>query len=161
MVNSISSSGSAMSMMRNNAMQRQPPSQGKDAFQASDVDDNGLVSKTELSTLATGIEKITGQTVNVDESISTYDANQDGGLSGEELLSMLDALGFSPPEMTSSDSDDASANRPPPPPPPSSEQAISAYSQNSGDDLMAKLLEFLQQQGDTVSQSYTQVDVVS
>ena len=86
-----------MAMMRSSQMQRQP--QGKDAFQLSDTDGNGLVSSTELETLASGIAKVTGSTINVDEALSSYDADQDGGLSGEELLQMLTGMGFSPPEM--------------------------------------------------------------
>lgn len=158
MINSISSSGSAMSMSQHSATQRQPPPQGKDAFKASDADGNGLVSKTELSTLAAGIEKVTGETINIDNSLSTYDVNQDGGLSGEELLSMLNALGFSPPDMAGSNGGSALEDQPPPPP---SRQAISAYSQNSGDDMMAKLLELLQQQEGAGTEPFTPIDVIS
>ena len=162
MISSISSTSSAMSMMRSNAMQRQPPPQGKDAFQASDVDGNGLVSKTELSTLTAGIEKITGKTISVDDSMSTYDTDQDGSLSGEELLGMMNNLGFSPPQMSNSEASGDSANQPPPPPPPSAKQVTSAYSQNSGsDDMMAKLLQLLQQDTDTTANSFSPISVMS
>ena len=159
MISSISSSSSnTMSMMRSSAMQRQP--QGKDAFQLSDTDGNGLVSSTELETLASGIEKVTGSTMNVDDALSSYDADQDGGLNGEELLQMMTGMGFSPPEMAASE-DGKSSAMPPPPPPPSSEQATSAYSQNSGDDMLAQLLDLLQSQENTDTSTYSSINVTS
>lgn len=158
MINSISSSSNAMSMMRSSATQRQPPPpQGKDAFQISDTDSNGVVSQTELETLAAGIEKVTGNSINVEDALSSFDADQDGGLNGEELLEMLSSNGFSPPEMNSSTQGESSAMPPPPP----YEQAVSAYSQNSGEDMMAQLLEVLQQQNGTDAGTFTPVDVTS
>jgi hypothetical protein len=148
-----------MSMMRSSAMQRQ--AQGKDAFKLSDTDGNGLVSSTELETLAAGIEKVTGSTINVDDALSSYDADQDGGLNGEELLQLLTDMGFSPPEMTTSDDGKSSAMQPPPPPPPSSEQVTSAYSQNSGDDMLAKLMDLLQNQENSNASTYSSVNVTS
>ncbi len=147
-----------MAMMRSSQMQRQP--QGKDAFQLSDTDGNGLVSSTELETLASGIAKVTGSTINVDEALSSYDADQDGGLSGEELLQMLSGMGFSPPEMAAGE-DGKSSKMPPPPPPPSSEQVTSAYSQNSGDDMLAQLMDLLQNQETTDTSTYSSVNVTS
>lgn len=158
MISSISSSSNSMSMMRSSAMQRQP--QGKDAFQLSDMDGNGLVSSAELETLASGIEKVTGSTINVDDALSSYDADQDGGLSGEELLQMMTGMGFSPPEMATSE-DGKSSAMPPPPPPPSSEQATSAYSKNSGDDMLAQLLDLLQNQENTDISTYSSINLTS
>lgn len=158
MISSISSSSNTMSMMRSSAMQR--PHQGKDAFQLSDTDGDGLVSNTELETLASGIEKVTDNTINVDDALSSYDADQNGGLNGEELLQMLTSMGFSPPEMATSE-DGKSSAMPPSPPPPSSEQAISAYSQNTGDDMLAQLLDLLQNQEDTDTSTYSSVNVTS
>jgi hypothetical protein len=159
MINSISSSTNAMSMMRSSAMQRQPPPpQGKDAFQVSDADGNGVVSQTELETLASGIEKVTGNSINVEDALSSFDADQDGGLNGEELLEMLSSNGFSPPEMSMSAQGESSAMAPPPP---SFEQALSAYSQNSGDDLMAQLMDVLQQQDGTDAEIFSPIDVTS
>jgi Ca2+-binding EF-hand superfamily protein len=159
MISSISSSSNTMSMMRSSAMQRQP--QGKDAFQLSDTDGNGLVSSTELKTLAAGIEKITGSTISVDDALSSYDADQDGGLNGEELLQMMTGMGFSPPEMATSEEGQSSKMPPPPPPPPSSEQVTSAYSQNSGDDMLAQLMDLLQNQENTDASTYSSVNVTS
>ena len=130
MISSIGSGTNTMAMM-NNSMQR--PQQGKDPFQRSDVDGNGVISQTELETLAADIEEVTGNVINVDDAIANFDTDSDGGLSGEELMEMLSSSGMSPPGME--------GGGPPPPPPPSSEDAISAYSQNSGDDLLSQLLD--------------------
>lgn len=138
MISSINSGSNAMTMMRSSM---QKPPQGKDAFQLSDSDGNGVVSQTELEALSTKITEITGESINVDDALSSYDADSDGGLSGEEMLEMLTSMGFAPPGMENGD--EGMAQGPPPPPPPSSEDAISAYSQNSGNDLMSQLLDAL------------------
>lgn len=131
MINSISSGASALSMM--SSMQR--PQQGKDPFQMSDTNGDGLVSATELETLAAGIEEVTGNSINVDDALATYDTDSDGGLSGEELMEMLGSNGFAGPEME--------GKGPPPPPPTSSADAMSAYEENSGDDLLSELMDAL------------------
>ncbi len=131
MINSVGSSASAMSMMSST----QRPQQGKDAFQMSDTDGDGLVSAAELETLAAGIAEDTGNSINVDEALATYDTDSDGGLSGEELMEMLGANGFTGPAME--------GEGPPPPPPPSSADAMSAYEENSGDDLLSQLMDAL------------------
>lgn len=131
MINSVSSGASAMSMMSST----QRPPQGKDAFKMSDTDADGVVSQTELEALAAGIEEVTGTTINVDDALATFDMDSDGGLSGEELMEMLASNGFTGPEME--------GQGPPPPPPPSSADAMSAYEENSGDDLMSQLLDAL------------------
>jgi hypothetical protein len=137
MISSISSGSDAMTMMRSST---QKPSQGKDVFQISDSDGNGVVSDSELTALTDTISESTG--IDVDDALS-YDADGDGGLSGEELLDMLSSNGFSVPQMADGEEGMAQGG-PPPPPPPSSEEAISAYSQNSGsDDLMSQLLDAL------------------
>lgn len=146
MVSSISSSMNSAAMMNNSTMPRPP--EGKNAFTVSDTDGNGVVSASELETLAKGIEEVTGTTINVEDALSSFDTNSDNGLSGEELLEMLSSMGFSPPEMQGDQGDG-----PPPPPPPSSEEAISAYSQNSGNDLMTQLLDALDNSGDEESTS--------
>jgi Ca2+-binding EF-hand superfamily protein len=147
-----------MAMMRSSAMQ-QPP-QGKNVFQLSDTDSNGLVSSTELETLASGIEKTTGSTINVDDALSSYDADQDGALNGEELFQMMEGLGFAPPEMAAGENGQSS-EMPPPPPPPSAEQVTSAYSQNSGDDMLSELLDLLQSQENTDTNAYSSVNLTS
>lgn len=133
MISSVSSGASAMSML--SSTQRQSQSQGKDVFQMSDTDADGLVSATELETLAAGLEEVTGTSINVDDALATYDSDSDGALSGEELMEMLGASGVTGPEME--------GEGPPPPPPPSSEDAMSAYGDNSGDDLLSELMDAL------------------
>ncbi len=158
MISSISSSASTMATMRS-SMQRQPPPPDQDAFKLSDTDSNGLVSKTELSTLAKGIEEVTGNTIDVDDAISTYDADQDGGLNGEELLSLLNNNGFTQPLQMLDDESSETASQPPPPPPPQ-EEAMASYAQNSVDDLMQQLLDKLRESG--ISETDTlAIDVTS
>lgn len=142
MINSIGSGASAMSIMSST----QRPQQGKDAFQVSDTDGNGVVSQTELETLTAGIKEVTGNSINVDDALATFDMDSDGGLSGEELLEMLDSNGFGRPEME--------GEAPPPPPPPSSADAISAYSENSGDDLISQLMDALGNSEDDTEASF-------
>ncbi len=131
MINSVGMS-SSMSMMASSATQRQPPPD-KDIFKVADSDSNGLVSSTELATLAAGIEEITGNSIDVDEALTTFDADGDGSLSGEELFGLMSSQGFNPAGMSDIEGEDGGM-RPPPPPP---EQAASAYASNSGEDTIA------------------------
>lgn len=140
MINSVSSGASALSMMSST----QRTQQGKDAFQMSDTDADGVVSATELETLAAGIEEATGNSINIEDAIANYDSDSDGALSGEELMEMLGANGFTGPAME--------GEGPPPPPPPSSEDAMSAYGENSGDDLLSTLMDAI---GDSDDDSET------
>lgn len=134
MINSISSINSA-SMMRGNAMQPSGPPPGKDAFKVADSDGDGLVSSTELESVVAGIAEVTGTSINAEDALATYDANQDGGLSGEEMLSLLQDNGFGPPQE---------AGEGPPPPPPPTEQALASYAENAGDDMISQLINILQ-----------------
>ena len=156
MVNSISNMSSSMAMVQGGGMKRPPPPQGENVFQKTDSDGNGSVSQTELTTLAEGIEDVTGKTINVEETFASFDANQDGGLSGEELLEMMNESGFTPPEMGSGEESGSGMM---PPPPLSSEQALTAYGQNSGDDQISQLLDLLQNGDDEAE--YSSVDVTS
>lgn len=92
-------------------MKGPPPPKDGDVFQAADSSGDGSISKTELTTLASGIEKVTGKSINVDDALSSYDSNQDGGLSGDELLQMMKGYGFSVSETQSGDSAASSARR--------------------------------------------------
>ncbi|SHO49928.1 EF-hand domain-containing protein [Desulfopila aestuarii] len=159
MVSSISSMNSAVSMMRSNSMQRQPPPPpaDKDVFKLSDTDSNGVVSGTELDTLVKGIEEVTGKTIDPD-TLAGFDTDQDGGLNGKELLSLMQKNGFSVPEIINSESE-GTGIRPPPPPPPT-EQALSAYAKNTGDDMLSQLMDLLQS-GASENNGTTSVDVTS
>ncbi len=154
MVSSISSSMNNAAMMNNSTMPRPP--EGKNAFTVSDTNGDGVVSASELETLAKGIEEVTGTTINVEDTLSSFDTNSDSSLSGEELLEMLSSMGFAPPEMQGEQ-----GGGPPPPPPPSSEEAISAYSQNSGNDLMTQLLDALDGSNDEESTSQSSFSLSS
>ena len=57
--------------------------------------------------------------------------------------------------------DGKSSAMPPPPPPPSPEQATSAYTQNSGDDMMAQLLDLWQNKENTDTSVYSSINVTS
>ncbi len=142
MINSVGMN-SAMSVMGTGSMQRQPPPPGKDVFKVADSDSDGLVSSSELETLAAGIEEITGNSIDVNEALSTYDADGDGSLSGEELFGLMSSQGFNPGGMVNSEE---GGMMPPPPPPP--EQAASAYGQNSGEDTLSQLIELLKNGSD-------------
>jgi hypothetical protein len=148
MVSSISGSMNSSAMMSGSAMMRPP--EEKNAFQISDSDANGLVSETELEALLTEVADITGTTVTASDAMNSYDTDSDNNLSGEEMLEMLSSMGFSPPEMQAGEGEQAGG--PPPPPPPSTSDAMSAYSQNSGDDLMTQLMEALTDNTDSDSE---------
>jgi len=136
-----------MAMMSSRATQRQPPPPpaDKDVFKVADSDSDGLVSSTELSTLTAGIEKITGNNINVADAMSSYDANGDGSLSGEELSGLMSSQGFNPAQITDGQGEESSMMPPPPP----MQQAISAYGQNSSDDSISQLIELLKGSSDS------------
>jgi len=114
MINSIEGTNSTMSMMRSGPMERHQPPPGKDVFQTTDADRDGRVSRSELETLAKGIEEITGSRIDVDEALSSFDADEDGALSGEELKGFMESNGFTPPGMFQNDKGEA-VRMPPPP----------------------------------------------
>ena len=58
-------------------------------FKELDTDSNGGLDKTELSAMAKELSKMTGKTLNVDDAITTYDANNDGLLSQDEMGAMM------------------------------------------------------------------------
>lgn len=144
MIGSIGNSSSMAMMMTSSSKQRQAPSAGQDVFKLTDTNKDGSASKTELAALVQGIEEITGNSMSVDDALTSFDANQDGGLSGEEMLQMMTSLGFSPSQMesgegTSSGSEVASSGMrpPPPPPPPSQSQEVSLAGDTNGDGVLS------------------------
>jgi len=152
MISSVSSMSSSMAMMQSSSTQRQgpPPSSGETVFDVADTNKDGVVSLDELAVLSAGIEETTGNSLDVEAALSTFDADGDGGLSGDELQGFMSSQGFAPPMMVENESGDMQEMKPPPPPPPSTETVQSAYGQNSGDDMISQLLEILQ--GDTGSE---------
>lgn len=87
-------SGILGSIMSTSMQSRTDPAE---KFKQLDVDSSGALDKTELSTLAKELSKMMGKTLNVDSSITTYDADGDGSLSQEEMGTMMkDTLGPPP-----------------------------------------------------------------
>ncbi|MBU0945876.1 MAG: hypothetical protein KKE53_15655 [Proteobacteria bacterium] len=155
MINNISNMSNSMLTMRSSGMKGPPPPQGQDVFQVADTNGDGVVSLSELEAVTEGIEEVTGTTINVDEALSSYDANQDGGLSGEELLLMMTGNGFAPPKMAEGEETDFGMQPPPPP----MEQAASAYEQSSNNDQIAQLIELLQSKDS--DEAYVSIDITS
>lgn len=147
MVGNVSSMSSSVAMTRQGPP---PPPKGNDVFKVGDSNEDGVVSASELTAITEGIEEVTGNSIDVESALSNYDADQDGGLNGEEMLEMLTQQGFSMPEQMEG---------PPPPPPQSADQALAAYGQNSGDDQITELLELLQSSDS--EEEYVSVNVVS
>lgn len=146
MISSIGSANSAMSMMTMNSPQGQSPPPEKDVFQISDTDGDGFVNGNELETLVGGIAETTGTEIDSD----SLDVDQNGGVSGEELFEMLSSYGVAPSQVSAGEGINPST-MPPPPPPVSTEQAISAYTQNSGEDMSGQLMQLLQNGNGTSS----------
>lgn len=148
MISSVSMN-SSMSMMNMGGMQKPPAD--KDVFQASDTDSDGLVSSTELETLAAGIEETTGVSIDIEEAMATYDTDEDGSLSGEEMFGLMSSQGFNPAGLTGSEEDGMM-----PPPPPPADQVSSAYSENSGEDTISQLISYLNENSSS-DESYSSV----
>lgn len=139
MIININPTNNGSSTPHNQSLQRHPPP-GKDAFQVADSNDDGLVSETELEAVVEAIEKTTGNTVEHDDVLSSFDVSADGGLNGEELLALLSSYGIAPPEMPAAQDDGFTIQ-------PASEffsQVLSAYAANTGEDSIGKLIELLQ-----------------
>ena len=157
MISSIGSSSSSMSMMfGTSAMggQQPPPPPGRDVFQISDTDSDGLLSETELETLTEALEETTGTSIDTEEALASYDADEDGSLSGEELKGLMDSYGFAPPGMVNPETGETMSMQSPQI---SATSAISAYTQNSANDQISQLLDTLLSQ--TSSESVSGLDV--
>ncbi len=158
MISSVSSMSSSMSTMSSSATQRQPPPPpDKDVFKMADSDSSGLVSSSELESLVSSIEEVTGSSIDVDDALSSYDADGDGSLNGEEMHGLMASQGFLPSEMISDEGGDSGMQ---PPPPPSTEQAMSAYSQYSGEDSLSQLIDLLQGKTDS-TETYSSLEVTA
>lgn len=111
-MSTINGLGRSMNMMMMSAMRRPDKEQ---MFVKIDADGSGAINQSELTTFAENISKMTGETINVEEALDTYDTDSDGGLSRKEMDSMM--------------KDKMAGGKPPMPP---SQQVLAAYSQNSG-----------------------------
>lgn len=154
-INSYGSMGSTISMMPGRATERPPPPPDKDLFQISDADKDGLVSTAELDTLAEGIEEITGTGIDTDESLSTFDIDQDGSLNGEELRGLLEYSGLTHPPMFDSENGDGERMNASSP---SLEQVISSYAQNSGENKVGQLIDWIKEQNG-VNGTFSSIDI--
>jgi Ca2+-binding EF-hand superfamily protein len=128
-----------MGSMSVQGMQGRPDPAEK--FKELDSDSSGGLDKTELSTLAKELSKMTGKTLNVDDSITTYDANNDGQLGQDEMDTMMQKTMGAPTASGAG-----------------MQQVMDAYNTNSGDDEMTtlmKMLDSLDQSTDSSSTSST------
>ncbi len=58
-------------------------------FKALDTDNNGGLSKAEMDVMANKVGNITGQAINTEEAMKTYDTNSDGLLGQEEMNKLM------------------------------------------------------------------------
>lgn len=159
MINSVGNGLSSMAMTGSRQVQKPPPPpQEKDVFQAADTDGNGTVSQTELETLLEGINEVTGENISVEDAINSYDTDQDGALSGEELLGLMVDSGLPHPGAPGGEGEQGDMF---PSIQTSSEQAVASYAQNSGQDSIAQLLEILQGKDDDNSGMSSSLDITS
>jgi Ca2+-binding EF-hand superfamily protein len=115
-------------------------------FKELDTDSNGSLDKTELSAMAKELSTMTGKALNVDDSITTYDADSDGQLNQDEVGAMMQQVLGPPPNAGSGVS---------------SQQASQAYQANSGDDQLSALLKILDQTANSSSTSSSSDDTLS
>ena len=117
------------------SMQRPDP---MGVFKKTDSDGSGGVSQAELKNLADVMKEKTGNTIDVsNDSFKTYDSNNNGSLSGDELKTVLDNSGFGPPQGMQ-------GMGPPPPPPQQAGNSYNENSSNSGQDSVSELVSNLQ-----------------
>ncbi len=114
-------------------------------FKELDIDSNGGLDKTELSALAQDLSKMTGKTLNVDDMMTTYDTNNDGLMSQDEVGAMMQQV-MPPPNAGAGVS---------------SQQAAQAYQANSGDDQISLLMKILGQAADSSATSTSGSDQFS
>jgi Ca2+-binding EF-hand superfamily protein len=136
-------SSSMLSSILTQGMQSRPDPAQK--FKELDTDSNGGLDKTELSVMAKELSKMTGKTLNVDDMMTTYDANNDGLMSQDEVGKMMQQI-LPPPNAGSGVSSD---------------QAAQVYQANSGDDQISLLLKMLGQTADSSSTSTSGSDQLS
>ncbi|GAU09886.1 EF-hand domain-containing protein [Desulfoplanes formicivorans] len=156
MISSIGSTSSMTTMYGTSAMGRQqpPPPPDQDVFQVSDSDGDGLVSESELETLTQALEETTGTSIDTEDALASFDSDEDGALSGQELKGMMDSFGLAPSGRVDNETDTImnmqSAQV-------STATALSAYTTNAEDDQISQLMDILT--GATSSQSVFGIDV--
>ena len=93
MINGISSYNNCMNCLQT-ARGRPDPA---GMFNKVDSDGNGGVSQSELDVLVQDISSKTGNSIDSTNAVTTYDADGNGELSGDELKSFMEASGIKPP----------------------------------------------------------------
>lgn len=93
----ISGMGSSLSTLLNTTATQRPTRE--QMFSKVDSDGGGTVDKVELSAFAKALQEETGIEMNAEEALTTYDADGDGGLSQEEMDTMMQASMPPPPPM--------------------------------------------------------------
>ena len=134
-----------------------------------DTDNNGSIDKTEFSTAVQALDSSSSSSKSATDIFNTLDANSDGSMSSEELMTAL--KNTKPPEPPQGRGQHQEGGMPPPPPPPSDSSASSSGSSSlsdifssldtnkdgtiSADELMALLDDSKSKSGDTTSTSST------
>ena len=85
---------------------------------------------------------MTGKTLDVDASITTYDSDGDGALSEEETGMMMREVLGPPPSSTETSAEQAATEQATTF---TARQASEAYLANSGEDSLARLMDLLEQ----------------
>lgn len=94
-MSTISSLGSSLMTMLNATSTQRP---GKEQmFSKVDAYGGGTIDKVELSDFAKELSEKTGVEIDAEEALTTYDADGDGGLSQEEMDTMMKAEMPPPP----------------------------------------------------------------
>jgi len=93
----ISSLGSSLTTLLNTTATQRPSRE--QMFSKVDSDGGGTVDKVELSAFAKALQEKTGVEINAEEALTTYDADGDGGLSQDEMDTMMQASMPSPLPM--------------------------------------------------------------
>ena len=132
----ISGISGLMGSMSIQGMQGRPDPAQK--FKELDTDSSGGLDKTELSTMAMELSTMTGKTLNVDDSITTYDSDSDGQLSQDEMDTMMQKTMRSPTSTGAG-----------------MQQIMDAYKTNSGDDEISTLMKMLESLDKSESSSST------
>jgi Ca2+-binding EF-hand superfamily protein len=129
MVSGIGGASNALSSMYTQNMRSKLSPEEK--FNELDTDGDGVLSSSELTSMAEEVASHTGQTINVDEAITTYDTDGDSMLNQSEMDSMMQAVMENSVPVTGSDSSSLLL------------QALTAYQENQDEDQLSILLEQL------------------
>lgn len=121
-------------------------------FKSLDTDNNGGLSKAEMDVMANKVGNITGQAINTEEAMKTYDANGDGLLGQEEMgklmLDLQEKMG--PPGGMMGGMEGGM----------SSQRASQAYINAAGDDQMDTLMKLLDDHVGNTNVKDSEIDIL-